>query len=60
VTCSIFPPAQVFAELQDIELPSAAIHCPTSQPRWLVPTDVGMMIDTAPISGIRPHRMIPW
>ena len=51
-------PAQVFAELQEIELSSASYSLSyLSTSGGLVPTDVGMMIDTAPISGIRPHQI---
>ena len=47
-------PAQVFAELQEIELPSATYSLSyLSTSGGLVPTDVGMMIDTAPISSVR-------
>ena len=49
-------PAQVFAELQVIEPPSAGYSLSyLSTSGGLVPTDVGMMIDTAPISGVRQH-----
>ncbi|MGA2291206.1 GlxA family transcriptional regulator [Bradyrhizobium sp.] len=51
-------PAQVFAELQEIEL--AAAHYSLSYlstAGGLVQTDVGMMIDTAPISGVRPQQI---
>jgi transcriptional regulator GlxA family with amidase domain len=51
-------PAQVFAELQAIELPGARYSlCYLSASGGLVPTDVGMMIDTAPISSIRPNQV---
>ena len=51
-------PAQVFAELQEIEPPSASYSLSyLSTSGGLVPTDVGMMIDTAPISGVRPHQI---
>jgi transcriptional regulator GlxA family with amidase domain len=51
-------PAQVFAELQQIELPVARYSLSyLSTSGGLVQTDVGMMIDTAPISGIRPHQI---
>src|SRR5258707_13332463 len=49
-------PAQVFAELQAIELPGPGYslsYLPTSG--GLVPTDVGMPVDTAPIDSVRPH-----
>ena len=51
-------PAQVFAELQAIELPGAGYSLSyLSTSGGLVPTDVGMMIDTAPISSIRPNQV---
>jgi AraC-like DNA-binding protein len=51
-------PAQVFAELQEIELPSASYSLSyLSTSGGLVPTDVGMMIDTAPISSVRPNQI---
>jgi transcriptional regulator GlxA family with amidase domain len=51
-------PAQVFAELQEIELPRSSYSLSyLSTSGGLVPTDVGMMIDTAPISGVRPHQI---
>src|ERR1700716_588448 len=51
-------PAQVFAELQEIELSSASYSLSyLSTSGGLVPTDVGMIIDTAPISSIRPHQV---
>src|ERR1700688_1126860 len=51
-------PAQVFAELQAIELPSASYSLSyLSTSGGLVPTDVGMMIDTAPISSVRPNQI---
>ncbi len=51
-------PAQVFAELQEIELPTATYSLSyLSASGGLVPTDVGMMVDTAPISGVRPHQV---
>src|SRR6202035_1445389 len=51
-------PAQVFAELQAIELPSASYSLSyLSTSGGLVPTDVGMKIDTAPISRVRPHQI---
>src|SRR5258705_31512 len=44
-------PAQVFAELQEIELPAAGYALSyLSASGALVPTDVGMMVDTWPIS----------
>jgi transcriptional regulator GlxA family with amidase domain len=51
-------PAQVFAELQEIELPAAGYELSyLSTSGGLVPTDVGMMIDTAPISSIKPYEV---
>ena len=51
-------PAQVFAELQEIELPSASYSLSyLSTAGGLVPTDVGMMIDTAPIASVRPNQV---
>jgi len=51
-------PAQVFAELQAIELPVAGYALSyLSTSGGLVPTDVGMMVDTAPISSVRPHQV---
>src|SRR5436190_270405 len=51
-------PAQVFAELQEIELPTATYSLSyLSASGGLVSTDVGMMVDTAPISGVRPHQV---
>jgi transcriptional regulator GlxA family with amidase domain len=51
-------PAQVFAELQEIELPAAGYELSyLSTSGGLVPTDVGMMIDTAPICGIKPYQV---
>src|SRR5665647_1126075 len=51
-------PAQVFAELQAIELPSASYSLSyLSTSGGLVPTDVGMMIDTVPISSVRPNQV---
>src|SRR6202163_4655535 len=51
-------PAQVFAELQEIELPGATYSLSyLSTSGGLVPTDVGMMIDTVPISSIRPNQV---
>src|SRR5262249_8847555 len=51
-------PAQVFAELQETE-PTAAGYALSyvSAKGGLVPTDVGMMIDTAPIGSIRAHQV---
>ena len=51
-------PAQVFAELQAIELPGACYSLSyLSTSGGLVPTDVGMMVDTAPISSLRPNQV---
>src|SRR4051794_19519017 len=51
-------PAQVFAELQAIELPSAIYSLSyLSTGGGLVPTDVGMMVDTMPISSVRPNQI---
>jgi transcriptional regulator GlxA family with amidase domain len=51
-------PAQVFAELQEIELSSASYSLSyLSTSGGLVPTDVGMMVDTAPISSVRPSQV---
>ena len=51
-------PAQVFAELQEIELPAAGYALSyLSTAGGLVPTDVGMMIDTAPIANIEPDQV---
>jgi len=51
-------PAQVFAELQAIELsgPGYALSY-LSTSGGVVPTDVGMMVDTAPIDSVRPHQV---
>jgi len=51
-------PAQVFAELAEIELsgPGYALSYLSSS-GGLVPTDVGMMIDTAVIDSVRPHQV---
>src|SRR5260370_7436672 len=51
-------PAQVFAELEEIERPSASHSLSyLSTSGGLVQTDVGMMVDTAPISSVRPHQV---
>lgn len=51
-------PAQVFAELQEIELPGSNYSLSyLSTSGGLVPTDVGMMVDTAPISSVRPDQI---
>ena len=50
-------PAQVFAELQAIELQGPGYSLSyLSTSGGLVPTDVGMMVDTAPIDSVRPHQ----
>ncbi len=51
-------PAQVFAELQEIELPAAGYALSyLSRAGGLVPTDVGIMIDTAPIASVSPDQV---
>jgi transcriptional regulator GlxA family with amidase domain len=51
-------PAQVFAELREIELPGGSYSLSyLSGAGGSVPTDVGMMIGTAPISSVRPHQV---
>jgi transcriptional regulator GlxA family with amidase domain len=51
-------PAQVFAELQAIDPPGAGYSLSyLSTAGGLVPTDVGMMIDTAPISSVLPNQV---
>jgi transcriptional regulator GlxA family with amidase domain len=51
-------PAQVFAELQEIEPATASYSLSyLSASGGLVRTDVGMMVDTAPISSVRPHEV---
>jgi len=51
-------PAQVFAELDAIELPGPGYSLSyLSTEGGLVPTDVGMMIDTAPIASVRSHQI---
>ncbi|QWG14795.1 DJ-1/PfpI family protein [Bradyrhizobium sediminis] len=51
-------PAQVFAELQAIDLPGAGYSLSyLSTSGGLVPTDVGMMVDTAPLASIRPNQV---
>ena len=51
-------PAQVFAELQEIELPAAGYALTyLSSAGGLVPTDVGIMIDTAPIASLPPDQV---
>ncbi|MBR1120073.1 DJ-1/PfpI family protein [Bradyrhizobium lablabi] len=51
-------PAQVFAELEAIELPAPGYSLSyLSTSGGLVVTDVGMMIDTAPIDSVRPHQV---
>jgi transcriptional regulator GlxA family with amidase domain len=51
-------PAQVFAELGEIELPSPNYALTyVSRSGGLVPTDVGLMIDTVPITDVLPQRI---
>ena len=51
-------PAQVFAELQEIERPTASYSLSyLSTSGGLVQTDVGMKIDTAPIGSVGPHQI---
>lgn len=51
-------PAQVFAELQELELPATGYTLSyLSASGGSVPTDVGMMIGTAPVSSVRPHQV---
>ncbi len=51
-------PAQVFAELQEIELSAAGYALSyLSTSGGLVTTDVGMMVDTAPIASIKPQQV---
>ncbi len=51
-------PAQVFAELAAIELPAPGYSLSyLSTSGGLVLTDVGMMIDTAPIDSVRPDQV---
>jgi transcriptional regulator GlxA family with amidase domain len=51
-------PAQVFAELKEIELPTANYSlCFLSSSGGPVSTDVGMTIDTAAISSVRPNEV---
>jgi transcriptional regulator GlxA family with amidase domain len=51
-------PAQVFAELREIDLPAAGYALSyLSSAGGSVPTDVGMMIDTAPLSSMRPNQV---
>ncbi len=51
-------PAQVFAELEAIELPAPGYSLSyLSASGGLVATDVGMMIDTMPISSVRPNQV---
>jgi transcriptional regulator GlxA family with amidase domain len=51
-------PAQVFAELHEIDLPVASYSLSyLSSVGGSVPTDVGMMIDTAPVSSVHPHQV---
>nr|WP_257168611.1 helix-turn-helix domain-containing protein [Bradyrhizobium sp. SRS-191] len=51
-------PAQVFAELSEIDLPGPGYALTyVSREGGLVPTDVGLMIDTAPLSAISPQEV---
>ncbi|WP_315739102.1 MULTISPECIES: GlxA family transcriptional regulator [unclassified Bradyrhizobium] len=51
-------PAQVFAELSEIELPGPGYALSyVSKEGGLVPTDVGLMIDTAPLSSVKPDEV---
>jgi transcriptional regulator GlxA family with amidase domain len=51
-------PAQVFAELEAIELPGPRYSLSyVSTSGGLVPTDVGIMIDTAPLRSVRPDQV---
>jgi transcriptional regulator GlxA family with amidase domain len=51
-------PAQVFAELREIDPPTGSYAlCYLSSAGGSVSTDVGMMIDTDPVSSIRPHQV---
>jgi transcriptional regulator GlxA family with amidase domain len=51
-------PAQVFAELEAIELPGPGYSLSyVSTSGGLVPTDVGIMIDTAPLRSVRPDQV---
>src|SRR5215813_13711430 len=51
-------PAQVFAELREIELPAPGYALSyLSASGGLVQTDVGMMIDTAPIANLRSQQI---
>jgi len=51
-------PAQVFAELHEIDLPAAGYALNyLSRSGGVVPTDVGIMIDTVPISSVRPDQV---
>src|ERR1700752_1877504 len=51
-------PAQVFAELEAIDLPGPAYSLSSfSTSGGLVPPDVGMMIDTAPIASVAPAEV---
>ncbi|MGJ5178303.1 GlxA family transcriptional regulator [Bradyrhizobium oligotrophicum] len=51
-------PAQVFAELSEIELPGPGYALSyVSKEGGLVPTDVGLMIDTAPLSAMNPGEI---
>src|SRR5947199_6814509 len=51
-------PAQVFAELEAIELPGPGyLLSYLSTAGGLVSTDVGMMVDTTSIADVRPHQI---
>ncbi|MGC2774732.1 MAG: GlxA family transcriptional regulator [Bradyrhizobium sp.] len=51
-------PAQVFAELGEIDLPAPGYALSyVSKDGGLVPTDVGLMIDTAPLSTMKPDEI---
>jgi transcriptional regulator GlxA family with amidase domain len=51
-------PAQVFAELKEIELPGAGYALSyVSRSGGLVSTDVGVTVDTAPIASLKPHQI---
>src|SRR6516162_933464 len=51
-------PAQVFAELREIDLPAGGYSLSyLSSAGGSVTTDVDMLIDTAPVSSVRPHQV---
>lgn len=51
-------PAQVFAELSEIDLPSPNYALSyVSRHGGLVSTDVGLTIDTVPIASVKPHQI---